>query len=131
MLQWQSLNSVPLGSVAAHTLIIGFFPSAISSSCGENIFFLDVARDACHFEKHNLISTAIGPAAGVEGCNSHLLFTYIKDSNSRGSGSYEASVWTALLHMSLAASAPYARVFASGCTLSVWLLPVHRDSRAH
>lgn len=39
MLQWQSVNSVPLGSVAAHTLIIGFFPSVISSSCGENLFF--------------------------------------------------------------------------------------------
>lgn len=92
------------------------------------ISFLDVA---CHFVKHNLISTAIGPTTGVKGCNSYLLFMYIKESGSRGSGSYEASVWTALLHMSLAASAPYARVFASGCTLSVWLLPVHRDSAAH
>lgn len=52
-------------------------------------------------------------------------------SPNRWSGSYESSAWPALLHMSLAASDPYVVGFASGCTLSVCLLPVNTDSGAH
>lgn len=50
---------------------------------------------------------------------------------SRRGRSYVSSVRLTLLHMSLAASDPYVEVFASGCTLSVCLLPVNMDSRAH
>lgn len=44
--------------------------------------------------------------------------------------SYESSVRSAALHTSFAASDPYVEVFASGCTLSVCLLPAKTDSGA-